>query len=501
MIAALRRRTLAPLPERVTRSSAARPGRIIVKHILRHLVPALGLALLAACGGGGDASPTSDTSTPPDSGGSASTVNTATAITGTSAYGVLGTATARIAFVPSGQGVVPILLESSGTATISSNRTQAMSAIAGAAPSVPLVPFSFPVDACMIDSNDAKGVCIGFASSKVGVMDLTTFATTLHVADIGVTEFDSGAGTVANSYSGGSCILCAVAGDIGKHRFVIGGAGGFRVFSYGSTAASALYDIPVGENFAFLPQPAGSSYIIAPEYEPNGGQRKLRVVNVDTAKTYVWTKNTDSVADLGAAGAIFESSEVDAAAVDINTKMIAMSAESGGDFLLVDFGQATFDETALTFSAPFAIAAPNPATSVSRLTAVANSTQGSILLSHGEADSNIGVVQLPTSAGNSGTFTGVAGPLGVFDLNDAGFDRTPCGASYRFSGKFDPHGLGLYAGLDNGQRGLIVDSSNSCAALIDLAGMIAAAHSASDPNQIDTSLPSVAALVVFVKLN
>jgi hypothetical protein len=332
-------------------------------------------------------------------------------------------------------------------------------------------------------------------------MDLTTFATSLHVADITVTEFDSGAGTVANSYSGGSCILCAVAADIGKRRFVVGGAGGFRVYSYGSATASAVYNIPVGENFAFLPQPTGNSFIIAPEYEPNGGQRLLRVVNVDTGKTYAWTRHTDSVADLGQAGATFQSAEVDAAAVDINTKMIALSAETGGDFMLIDFGQAAFDETALTFAAPFTIAEPNPATSVRRLTDVAISTQGSILLSHGEADSNIGVLQLPASMGTGGAFTGAVGALGVIDLNDANFDRTSCGASYTFAGKFDPHGLGLYAGLDNGQRGLIVDSSNSCAAVIDLAGMVAATRLSTDPNSIDTSPAAVRGFVKFVKLN
>ena len=143
---------------------------------------------------------------------------------------------------------------------------------------------------------------------------------------------------------------------------------------------------------------------------------------------------------------------------------------------------------------------PNPATSIRRLTDVAISTSGSVLLSHGEAAANIGVTQLPAATGTGGTFTGVAGPLGVFDLNDANFDRTACGAPYSFSGKGDPHGLGLYAGLDNGQRGLIVDSSNSCAAIIDLAGMLGAAHVASDPNRIDTSPASVGALVKFLKI-
>ena len=224
------------------------------------LAAAVALASLAGCSDSDDSPP----------GGS---TNTATASTGTTAYGVLGTPTARVAFVPAGKTVIPILLENSGTLTISSGRSAAAAAAAAVSPPLPVVPLSFVASACTVDSNDLKGVCIGYGTSMVAVLDLATFATSLRVADITVREFDSGAGTLPNSYSGGSCILCGVAADIGKRRFVVGGAGGFRVFEYGSlsTGAGVVYDIPVGENFAFLPQPGGDSYIIAPDYEPQAG--------------------------------------------------------------------------------------------------------------------------------------------------------------------------------------------------------------------------------------
>jgi hypothetical protein len=257
----------------------------------------------------------------------------------------------------------------------------------------------------------------------------------------------------------------------------------------------------VGENFGYLPQPSGESFIIAPEYEPNNGARKLRVVNADTGTTYAWTLNTDSAADLGPTASNMVSQEIDAASVDIRAKMIVMSTESSTDFLLVDFAQATFDQTAKTFTAPFTIAKPNPATAVPRLTDVAVSTSNSVLLLHGESTADLGVTQLPTAAGTGGVFNGTIGALGVFDLNDGNFDLSPCGPGYSFfSGMLDPHGLGLYAGLDKGQRGLIVDSSNSCAAIIDLAGMLAAPHMAVDPNRIDTSQAAVKTLVRFVKI-
>ena len=439
------------------------------------------IAALTACSGGGSVS-TGDAA-------AAIPLNNSTTNTSTAAYGVLGTSTTRVAFVPSPGGVTPLLLENTGTQTVS---WSGGTAIAGLPPTV---LFSFPISACTVDSTALKGVCIGFNSSRIGVMNLAKFTTTLQVLDIGLEEFDSGVGSVVTKFSGTSCIVCGIAADVGKQRFVISGTGGFRVFNYGSTTAAAVYDIPVGENFAFLPQATGASYIIAPEYGPNGGNRKLRIVDVDAVRTYVWNKHTDSPTDLGAAGSAFEKSEVDAASVDINTKMIVLSNEDNGDFMLVDLAQAKFDDSALTFSAPFAFAKPNPATTVARLTDVAISTEGSLLLSHGESVSNIGVTQLPSGTNGAGI-----GSLGVLDLNDPVLDRTPCGANYAFTGKGDPHGLSLYMGLDNWQRGLVIDASNSCAAILDLVRLRDAPHKATDPNSIDTSSAAVRSMVRFMKL-
>lgn len=437
------------------------------------------LAALSGCGGSPGASTAATTAAAPPG----STLDSTTA-----AYGVLGTPTARIAFVPSPGGVTPFVLESTDGKAVTWGGTAPL-------PGLPTVPLTFTASACTVDSDNLRTVCIGYGSSEVAVLDLSKFVTSLQILDIGLQEFDSGAGSVPNVYSGGSCIVCGVAADIGKKRFILGGAGGFRVFDYGSTTPTAVYPIPVGENFAFLPQSGGASVIVAPEYLPNSGQRKLRVVDLDAGKVYAWDKNTDSVADLGAAGSAFQTSEIDAAAIDASTRTIALSSEDSAAFLLVDFGQAVFDPTALTFSAPFAFALPDPATPAPRLPDLAISTSGSILLSHEEAGSTVGVTQLPTAWGSGGP-----GALGLLDLNDAALDHSPCGTSFVFAGKGDPHGLSLYAGLDGGQRGLVIDASNSCAAVLDLVGLRDAPHSATDPNRIDSSAAGVSAMVRFVKL-
>lgn len=440
-------------------------------------------AAVAGCGGGGSANPGDlPTSTPKGD---------PTTSTTTSAYGVLGTDTVRVVLVPAPGGVTPFLLEKMGDQAVTWGGPAAALGIP------PTIPFSFTVSSCTVDSVDLKAACIGYGSSKIAVVDLARFATSLKVSDVGVQEFDSGAGTVPIVFSGASCVVCGVAADVGKHRFAIGGAGGFRVFNYGETAATARYDIPVGENFALLPQAAGQSYIIAPEYEPAGGKRKLRVVALDSGKVYTWNRNTDSIADLGPEGQDFIDSDVDAASVDLVTRSIVLSTEHSASFLVVDFGLAVLNDADASFSAPFAFARSNPQTAVRRLTDLAISTAGSILLSHGEGDSNIGVTQLPTRSGFGGS---AIGGLGVLDLSDPALDRSPCGANYVFIGKGDPHGLSLYGGIDNGQHGLVIDFYNRCAAIVDLAGLRDAPRRAADPNAIDTALLSVRSMVRFVPL-
>ena len=449
------------------------------------------------------------------SGGGASnsqSINISTASSGTTAYGVLGTSTARIAFIPSGNTVLPVLLESTGTAHISGSRQSIAAAGSVSANAVTPLSISFNVDACAVDSQDLKAICIGYHTPQIAVLDLTQFAQSLSITDITVSEFDTGAGSIVSGYSGGSCIICGAAADIGKHRFVVGGTGGFRVFNYGSSQLAARYDIPVGENFAFLSQPGSDSYIIAPEYDSslsvsNIPTKKLRVVNLEKATSYEWSVNMADASALGGSlgAASVAAQDIDAAAVDINTKMIALSTESSDVFLLVDFGQAIFNEVDKTFTASFQIVNRTYSESgLGRLTDVAMSTTGNLLLSHGEFSSYIGLTQMPASAGVSGVFPAGVGSLGEVELNDANLNRAPCSSSgtgaFSFSGKGDPHGLGLYAGLDNGQKGLIVNSDNTCIAIIDLAKLKDAPRTSSNGNLFDTSAPGVSGLFSFMKL-
>ena len=456
--------------------------------------------VLAACGGGGGGGSTAPLVLDPVPTPS-SDVPASTNVT-TSGLG-------PIVFMPVPGGVRPVLSQSSSNRTITWGSAAAISGIQ------PTVPFSFQVDVCQADPNDLKVVCAGLGltpgnvtdltkSSRIAVLDVRKFVDTLQISDIGVQEFDSGAGNVPIRISGFQCITCAIDVDVGKHRFVTAGAGGYRVFNYGSTLPAAVYNIPVQENLVFLSRANGTSYIVAPEREISVSRtRKLRVVDVDAGRVYVWNKNTDSLVDLGSEGRNFQSQAVNAAAVDTKTGMIVLATDNSADFMLIDFGQATFDTSTLTFSAPFAFAKPNPATAVGRLSNVAVSTQGSILLSQGErtqaseTGANVGVTQLPTTLGAGGAGIGA---LAVLDLNDAALDRSPCGAGYVFIGKSQTLGASLFAGIDDGRRGVVTDTTNTCAALIDLVGVVGAPRKPGDPNRLDTTLASVRDMVKFVKL-
>ncbi len=414
-------------------------------------------------------------------------INTATAVSGTTAYGVLGTANSRVTFIPSENQIIPVILES--LANAKSN---------GPAP----FKLSFNADSCTIDSQTLKAICIGYGSSKIAILDLTKFATTLNAADIQVpTEIDTGIGRTTNIYSGGECGLCGVAADVGKSRYVVGGVGGFRVYQYGKMTPDAIYNIPVGENFGFLAQPTSTSYILAPEYATTANRtRKLRVINVETGKTYTWDKNTDSTTDLGTDAGFIANQEIDAVAVDWKTKIIALTGERDNRFLLIDFAQAVFNDTTGTFSAPFQATAPNDS-NLNRLSDVAITTSGNLLLGHSELSSEIGALQLPTASGTQGTFAKGTGVLGYVDLNASNLDRSACGTGYYFYGKGDPHGLSLYTALDTTQKGLIIDDKNACAAIVDLVGLANAPRVIGKNNIVDTSLPAVKALFKFVKLS
>jgi hypothetical protein len=429
------------------------------------------------------------------------TIVTSSLNTGTGAVGVLATPNARIVFVPSATGIFPVVVETDNGTTVKSKATAALPT---------LVATSFKIDACAIDSDAVVAICYGYSSSKIATLDLLKFSTSLIASDIKLTEFDTGLTASAN-FSGGSCKICSVALDIGKQRYAIATSTGYSIYAYGASTKTASYAMPVSENFSLLPgkvftKLAGNSFLISPDYDyvyvssTQSNQRKLRVVNLDTGVTSLWDKDTASVNDLGAGSSSMVYSEVDSVAVDPVTGMIVMAFESGNNLLMVDFGQAVFNASNNTFSAPLKI---NSATSgvSSRQTGVAVTSKGSLAFTTEEFSSTIGATQLATQTGTGGVFSTGTGTMGILNLSASQFNlSTSACAMSSWSGKGDPHGMGLFTSLTNTPVGISLNSTNTCAAIIDLKAMTTFPRKAGS-NDLDPTAAGFANLVKFVKVN
>lgn len=430
-------------------------------------------------------------------GGIASSANFAT---GSGAIGVLATNGARVAFVPDGTSIRPVLLD--GKRNIANGRAIAAAPVANAGPASGL-GLSFSADACTVDAAALKVICVGFRSTRIALLDVSVFVSSLRTSDITVSEFDSGAPNVRLGFSGGGCVLCGVAADPGDRRFIVAANDGYRVYSYGS-AAPTVYNIPVNENFSY---DSARNQITAAEYDTVSSRtpRALNIVDLNKNKVYRWTGNTASCTDLGTATSSCQArADLDSTTVDLSTGVIALIFEHSTAVALIDMGQAIFEDATLTFAAPARYieagsAAPDQSGG-------AASTTGNYLFTAEElGDSNVGVMQLPAASGTGGVFPAVTPNPVYIDLSDAANPECAGNGSsaYRFRTKGDPHGVALFTGLVDGkQTGLLIDSSNSCAGLVDLAALLAAPR---DPAKSTAVSPTVdlraSGIVRFVKLD
>jgi hypothetical protein len=414
------------------------------------------------------------------------------------AFGVLALNNARIVFIPTGTTIKPVLLESANGVSIKAKpiETKITEKVG------PTLNFS--ADACTVDSAALKLICVGYDSTKIALLDLSKFVSTFTASDIVVSEFDSGAPNTRLSFSGGSCTICGVAADTGENRFIVAANDGYRVYSYASSAATGVFPIPVSENFAY---DSVRNRIIAPEYEPAPGStnRVFNIVNLNNNKVYRWNKSTSSCSDLGSQTSTCSGAraEIDSAAVDLATGIVQLIFEFRPAVAMIDMGQASFDEATQTFLAPsFYTEADAPRVSIAGAGA-ASATQNYLFLSEEFGASETGVMRLPATSGTGGAFPAV-NPNPVFvDLRAiSNPECSSSGSVYAFATKGDPHGLALFTGLIGGkQTGLLIDSSDRCAALIDLAGLHGTLRNASDPTQVDASIDLRASnFVRFIKL-
>jgi hypothetical protein len=412
--------------------------------------------------------------------------------TSSTAFAVLATSTARVAFLPGDMGVVPVSIDgtavTAAAATSRDARAQAF-APAGAA----LVSLSFSPDSCTVDSNRLVVSCISYNDTKLAFLDVAKFANTLKAADITATEFDSGAPADYSSFSGGNCILCGIVAVTGQGQIVVAASDGYRVYAYpAANAASPLvpvqtFDVPITENFAVDPV---RRYIAASEYWPANSQRALRLIDMKSARVYRWNTATDTCAanDAPACTADFQSEETDAETFDVATGMLVLQSESGNSELMLDLSQATFDQNALTFAAPHQYVDVTNPYGVEMSGALASPSHSYLFLVPEFASAYAGVEALP-AAGTGGAFPS-PDPNPVFvDLNVYSA-ASPCGDNLESGG--DPHSQGFTTTMAGTDVGLFITSDRSCIVKVDLKALYEAPRDPGDATHVAASYDLVA---------
>jgi len=449
------------------------------------------MTILVNCGGGGGGSSSGNNT-------NNNTNNSTTANTNTTSggVGVVSVNGRTVAFIPGLGGLIPVIVDGTGAAK-PSLKTAGVVRPAG-------TTATFDMDSCSVDAVDWKVVCVGYASSKVAVFDIAAYVSSFNAADIAVTEHDLATSVSPTyviptiSFSGGSCQNCGVAADPGEHRYIVASGDGYRVMPYTSGTPLAYYGIPISENFGFDPE---NNWLLAPEYQAGlpftaatgstvTQDMTFRIVNIGTGKTYSWDKKM-ACADIDPVNC-WSWETTDSISIDPVTKIATMGEEWTQAFLFVDLGQASFNDTTNTFTAPF---------SYLGLTDVANSnlwlTTGTAVepLSHmlliaEELGSGIGVLQLPTASGAGNAFPSPA-PWSYNSMLMP--SNNVCGTGYSWGGFGDPHGLAIFTSQASGKpMGLLLDYSKQCAAVVDMKDFLAAAKStnAGETNIVSASTPT-----------
>ena len=390
-----------------------------------------------------------------------------TATTGSTAFSALSVGNARIAMVPlnlfdsatANYGVAPIAID--GTTLLTGS----------------FVATSFPIQACSTDSANLTAICINYSSSKVAVLNFTKFVTTFNIADIGEAEYDTGVPQSTTAFSGAQCIICGVVAVPSLQSFAVSAFDGYHVYAYpGANTAenttltpSSVYPVPIAENFTLS---NAKNWLISPDYEPTGGTRALRLIDLVAKKAYTWTTFTDNCnASETTACENFQATYVDAAAFDDTTKVLMLDDESGNAQLAVDLSQAVFNAASSTFSAPSAYSDYSGLQSQVgvEMSGILASSVGHWAFTVAEfGNAIVGVAQLPSTSGSGGSIT-VPPPDPIYlDLSSL-VDYTPCSSA--LVGGRDPHAQGYTLSSAGVPLGLLVSGDSACVAVINFAAL------------------------------
>jgi hypothetical protein len=410
-------------------------------------------------------------------------VAVSSATTGTTALAVLATANARVAIVPSGGNLIPVVLEETGFApaawSAGAGRPVAAAARAAAVGTGALTPLALPiaVDACGVDSANLITLCVAYQSTQVVLVDLSKFAVTLNPADMVATAYETGAPNTSTGFSGTNCIICGGVTVPNRNGFVVTAHDGYRFYAYpaagGPTtlAPAHIYAVPISENFAVDPQ---GSRIISPSYAAstavNGTQVTLShtLTLIDLVKQAVYSMPviTGTCVPTDPTCLVTAGAAIDSAAYAVTSQMVTLMTEQGNAMYQVDLSQAVYDSPqAGSFTAPVREVALASAPSV-EMSGVLASPTTDFVFNVAEFATWVGVFMAPY-AGSGGQVPPVPPyPLYV-DLSTLDWQATCTG----LSPGADPHAQGYLLSMNGSAKGVFLSAGRECMALVDLGYM------------------------------
>jgi len=403
--------------------------------------------VLTTCGGGGG-----DGGTPPVS---KNVVQTASGTMGFVAYVDENGNKVSKAYVPTGDSISVVTVEKVGP------KAQSLHSLA--VPSeIKLITIAEPLDACALDPVTLTGVCIGYDTSKIYLVDVKKDSITGTI-DSGVTSYAS--------FSGGECIFCGALVDYKRGKAIFSAADGFKILDLKNTSAGlTTIAAEAAENFAYDVE---NNWIIAPsyvQYPPS-----IQIIDLNNNTVYKYSGNIPF-------------SEPDAAAVDPVTKIAIITDEDSADFVAMNLKEAKFDSTAKTFTAPatqFQAQGYPP-----RMTGASIELTTHILFLNEEFGTGIGIMQLPTAA--------ISGAPTLSGFKYGIIDQTLPDSSYWYNNG-DPHGIAVFASIvDNKPFGFLLSDSKKYLAQIDLSAFLAKTETnpTSTPGLVDVST----GVVTFIDL-
>ncbi len=337
--------------------------------------------------------------------------------------------------------------------------------------SVPL-PTGYTASLAAADPAENEVIVASAASNLLQVVDADheQVARSLPAPVVGTTTVD-----------GAPCGICAMVVDSARHRAILDTASGYFALNLDDGTSTAPLAAPAAATFAYDP---ATQRIYAPFNNSNGSGMNVLDLLAGTVTTV--TPGNGEIFGTG----------TDSATLDPATALVTVGDNTSGNFLALNFNNAT--------NSPGALQAPATPFAISAGCAGAWDAMDLDFTNHvgwfGNLGGCVGVATLPPGAGS--------GPPGRPSLIEwAQVPAAPDGLPWANTPLGSPHTIAVYTGPDGRAYGLAVRADSSFLLKMDLALMQAASPvvGGADANQVDPTQVTVntqtVSAVTFIPLH